>query len=64
MGGLAELERLRVDMADLRSGMDDLGLLSGGEAETDDGAEGLSDIVRGEGEGKEGRTGEGEREPG
>ena len=31
-GGLAEPERVRVDMADRSRGMDDLGLLSGGAA--------------------------------
>ena len=33
-GGLAELERVRVDMADLSRGIDDLALLSDGDAET------------------------------
>ena len=41
VGGLAELERLRVDMADLMSGMDDRGLLSADGGGSDEVAAGV-----------------------
>ena len=58
VGGLAEPERVRVAMADLSWGIDDLGLLVGGTDSSDAGVDALSDMVKEEG-GGESRTGEG-----
>lgn len=46
VGGLAEPERVRVDMAERSCGMDDFALLMGGEGDSGGTAEAGSDMVR------------------
>lgn len=56
-GGLAEPERVRVDMADFSCGMDDLALLNDGAGDSDREVEAVSDMVRGDRGGRRRRAG-------